>query len=75
MGIVHKERDLYFPTGNTVEIWSEAVAYQASLEADFKRICQGEHGLYNLNWHPVKGLGATKLHVSGGSWVFSSNGK
>jgi len=60
-GIVHKERDQYFPTGNTVEIWSEAVAYQASLEADFKRICQGEHGLYNLNWHPVKGFRGDKV--------------
>ena len=60
-GIVHKNNDQYFPTGNQVEIWSEAVAYQASLEADFKRICLGDHGLYNLNWHPVKGFRGDKV--------------
>jgi len=60
-GIVYKEDDKYFPTGSTVDIWSEAVAYQASLEADFKRICQVEHGLYNLIWHPVKGFRGDKL--------------
>ena len=37
----------YFPTGTSLHVWSEAVAYQASLEADFKRICQTEQGLYN----------------------------
>ena len=60
-GIVYKEGDKYFPTGSTVDIWSEAVAYQASLEADFKRICQVEHGLYNMIWHPVKGFRGDKL--------------
>ena len=60
-GIVYKEGEKYFPTGSTVDIWSEAVAYQASLEADFKRICQVEHGLYNLIWHPVKGFRGDKL--------------
>ena len=30
---------LYFPTYSTCDIWSEAVQYQASLEADFKRVC------------------------------------
>jgi len=29
----------YFPTYSTCDIWSEAVQYQASLEADFKRVC------------------------------------
>ena len=33
-GIVHKEKNQYFPTGTNIEVWSEAVAYQASLEAD-----------------------------------------
>jgi len=60
-GIVYKEGDRYFPTGSTIDIWSEAVAYQASLEADFKRICQLEHGLYNVIWHPVKGFRGDKL--------------
>lgn len=60
-GIVHKDGTQYFSTGSTVEIWSEAVAYQASLEADFKRICLGDHGLYNMNWHAVKGFRGDKV--------------
>jgi hypothetical protein len=60
-GIIHKDNDQYFPTGNQIDIWSEAVAYQASLEADFKRICLGDHGLYNLNWHAVKGFRGDKV--------------
>lgn len=51
----------YFPTYSTCDIWSEAVAYQASLEADFKRICLNNEGLYNLNWHAVKGFRSDKL--------------
>ena len=51
----------YFPTYSTCDIWSEAVQYQASLEADFKRVCQTNGGLYNLIWHPVKGFRADKL--------------
>ena len=51
----------YFPTFSTCDIWSEAVQYQASLEADFKRICLNDEGLHNLIWHPVKGFRADKL--------------
>ena len=51
----------YFPTYSTCDIWSEAVQYQASLEADFKRICLNDEGLHNLIWHPVKGFRADKL--------------
>ena len=51
----------YFPTYSTCDIWSEAVQYQASLEADFKRVCQTNDGLYILIWHPVKGFRADKL--------------
>lgn len=51
----------YFPTYSTCDIWSEAVQYQASLEADFKRICLNNESLYNLNWHAVKGFRADKL--------------
>lgn len=51
----------YFPTFSTCDVWSEAVQYQASLEADFKRICLNDEGLHNLIWHPVKGFRADKL--------------
>jgi hypothetical protein len=60
-GVVHKDNGRYFPTGSNVDIWSEAVAYQASLEADFKRICLGDHGLYNMNWHAIKGFRGDKV--------------
>lgn len=60
-GIVHKDGNQYHASGSNIDIWSEAVAYQASLEADFKRICLGEHGLYNLNWHAVKGFRGDKV--------------
>jgi hypothetical protein len=60
-GIVHKDGTRYFPTGSNIDIWSEAVAYQASLEADFKRICLGDHGLYNMNWHAIKGFRGDKV--------------
>ena len=55
------EGGMYFPTYSTCAIWSEAVAYQASLESDFKRVCLNNEGLYNLNWHPVKAFRADKL--------------
>ena len=51
----------YYPTHSTCDIWSEAVQYQASLEADFKRICLQNESLYNLIWHPVKGFRGDKL--------------
>ena len=51
----------YFPTYSTCDIWSEAVQYQASLEADFKRVCLTNESLYNLIWHPVKGFRSDKL--------------
>ena len=60
-GIVYKEGTRYIPTGSSIDVWSEAVAYQASLEADFKRICLVEHGLYNVLWHPVKGFRGDKV--------------
>jgi len=55
------QNNVPFPTYSTCDIWSEAVQYQASLEADFKRICLNNEGLYNLIWHPVKGFRADKL--------------
>jgi hypothetical protein len=60
-GVIHKDGGRYFPTGSNIDIWSEAVAYQASLEADFKRICLGDHGLYNMHWHAVKGFRGDKV--------------
>ena len=51
----------YYPTHSTCDVWSEAVQYQASLEADFKRICLQNESLYNLIWHPVKGFRGDKL--------------
>ena len=60
-GVIHKDGKNYFPTGSSVHVWSEAVAYQASLEADFKRICLGDQGLYNVLWHPVKGFRGDKV--------------
>lgn len=55
------ENENYFPTFSTCDVWSEAVQYQASLEADFKRVCLNNEGLYNILWHPVKGFRADKL--------------
>ena len=55
------EKGLYYPTFSTCDIWSESVAYQASLEADFKRVCLNQDNLYNLIWHPVKGFRSDKL--------------
>ncbi len=59
--IGQQEDGVFFPTYSTCDIWSEAVQYQASLEADFKRVCLNNEGLYNLIWHPVKGFRADKL--------------
>jgi hypothetical protein len=60
--VIGKDQNgIYFPTHSTCDIWSEAVQYQASLEADFKRICLSNESLYNLIWHPVKGFRGDKL--------------
>ena len=59
--IARDQNGLYYPTYNTCDIYSEAVQYQASLEADFKRVCLTGENLYNLIWHPVKGFRSDKL--------------
>ena len=59
--IGRQDNGIWFPTYSTCDIWSEAVQYQASLEADFKRVCLNQENLYNLIWHPVKGFRADKL--------------
>jgi phage terminase large subunit-like protein len=55
------EQNKYYPSYSVCDIWSEAVQYQASIEADFKRICIQEMGLHNLKWHAVKGFKSDKL--------------
>lgn len=55
------EKGLYYPTMSSCDIWSEAVQYQASLEADFKRVCLNQESLWNMVWHPVKGFRSDKL--------------
>jgi hypothetical protein len=51
----------YFPTHSTCDVWIESVAYQMSLEADFKRILLNDRALWNLCPHQVKGFRADKL--------------
>ena len=60
--VLHQDDNgVYFPTMSTVDIYSEAVSYQASLEADFRRICLNQDELWNMVWHPIKGFRADKL--------------
>ena len=44
-GILELQGDQYFPTYSTVTLVVEAVAYQASLAADLKRVLLNERGL------------------------------
>ena len=53
--------DQYFPTYSTVTLVVEAVAYQASLAADLKRVLLNERGLGNLHIHEVKGFRGDKV--------------
>jgi hypothetical protein len=38
-GIIHKDGKNYFPTGSSIDVWSEAVAYQASLDVSSHDDC------------------------------------
>ena len=60
-GILELQNDQYFPTYSTVTLVVEAVAYQASLAADLKRVLLVERGLSNLNIHEVKGFRGDKI--------------
>jgi phage terminase large subunit-like protein len=60
-GILELQDDQYFPTYSTVTLVVEAVAYQASLAADLKRVLLVERGLSNLNIHEVKGFRGDKI--------------
>ena len=60
-GILELQGDQYFPTYSTITLVVEAVAYQASLAADLKRVLLVERGLSNLNIHEVKGFRGDKI--------------
>ena len=45
---------LFYPTSNPVDLWIEAISYQASLKGDFERL-KKEQALYNLYAHAVTG--------------------
>lgn len=60
-GIIVKRESTYLPTYSTVTLVVEAVAYQASLSADLKRVLIEERGLTNLNIHEVKGFRGDKV--------------
>ena len=60
-GILELQGDQYFPTYSTVTLVVEAVAYQASLAADLKRVLLNERRLGNLHIHEVKGFRGDKV--------------
>ena len=60
-GILQLQDDQYFPTYSTVTLVVEAVAYQASLAADLRRVLLNERGLSNLHIHEVKGFRGDKV--------------
>ena len=60
-GILELQGEQYFPTFSTVTLVVEAVAYQASLAADLKRVLLDERGLGNLHIHEVKGFRGDKV--------------
>jgi phage terminase large subunit-like protein len=60
-GILELQDDQYFPTYSTITLVVEAVAYQASLAADLKRVLLSERGLGNLHIHEVKGFRGDKV--------------
>ena len=60
-GILVLQDGEYFPTHSTVTLVVEAVAYQASLAADIRRVLLNERGLHNLHVHEVKGFRGDKI--------------
>jgi phage terminase large subunit-like protein len=60
-GILELQGDTYAATYSTVTLVVEAVAYQASLAADLKRILIQERDLMNLHIHEVKGFRGDKI--------------
>jgi len=55
------EEGQYFPTYSTCTLVVEAVAYQASLAADLRRVMLNEWGLANIHIHEVKGFRGDKI--------------
>lgn len=60
-GILTLENDVYFPTYSTVTLVVEAVAYQASLAADLRRVLLNERGLSNIHIHEINGFRGDKI--------------
>ncbi len=60
-GILTKQDGVWYPTYSTVTLVVEAVAYQASLAADIRRVLLGDRGLANLHVHEVKGFRGDKI--------------
>lgn len=60
-GILVLQDGEYLPTYSTVTLVVEAVAYQASLAADLRRVLLNERGLHNIHIHEVKGFRGDKV--------------
>lgn len=60
-GILGMHEDKFVPTYSTVTLIVEAVAYQASLAADLRRVLLNERELGNLHIHEVKGFRGDKI--------------
>ncbi len=61
-GILQEDNEgRFLPTYSTCTLVVEAVAYQASLSADLKRVMLGDWGLGNLHIHEVKGFRGDKI--------------
>jgi phage terminase large subunit-like protein len=61
-GILQEDSEgKFLPTYSTCTLVVEAVAYQASLSADLKRVMLGDWGLGNLHIHEVKGFRGDKI--------------
>jgi phage terminase large subunit-like protein len=55
------ENEVYFPTYSTITLVVEAVAYQASLAADLRRVLLNERGLSNIHIHEINGFRGDKI--------------
>ena len=60
-GILQIQNGEFLPTYSSVTLVVEAVAYQASLAADLRRVLLQERGLGNIHIHEVKGFRGDKV--------------
>ena len=60
-GILTFENEVYYPTYSTVTLVVEAVAYQASLAADLRRVLLQERELTNIHIHEINGFRGDKV--------------